>query len=60
MERVTADELREAAEQCDEEGIVYHKGGYAHVTTFLLRAAETIDEMDKDIAVFESEKEGDC
>lgn len=61
MERITADELREAAEKCDEEGIVYLKGsGHHHVTEFLLRAAHTIDEMDKDIAVFESEKEGDC
>lgn len=48
MDRITADELTSAAEQCDIEG-------FRNMAQFFYRAAFTIEEMDKDLAVCESE-----
>lgn len=51
MERITASELRVSA------GYFAPGDHYWPIALDLLRAAETIDEMDKDIAIYETELE---
>lgn len=53
MERVTADELRAVRELWRKLGNTPYM--VDRVLQVLTSAADTIDEMDKDIAVFESE-----
>lgn len=51
MERIRADELRDVRERW------YRVGNNEHVIDALLRAAHTIDEMDKDMAIMEINRE---
>lgn len=59
MERITADELRDLSEALDRDCDFTKERGTLDLEaiSFLRRAAETIDEMDKDIAVYMTENE---
>lgn len=59
MERITSDELRNLSEALDQDCDFTKERGDLDLcaVVFLRRAAETIDEMDKDIAVYVTENE---
>ncbi len=50
MERITSEDLRDVA-------IIFLKLGHVASAEIILRAAFTIDEMDKDIAILEAERQ---